>query len=74
MNHELFDVVEELLQKTLSRRIRVQKMGLRLYRLVPAAQQLSLFDTPADHQHRQLAQAIDHIRNRFGHDSVKRAA
>ncbi|MBN2010962.1 hypothetical protein JW960_16555 [candidate division KSB1 bacterium] len=71
MTHELFDPIDALFQKTLSRRIRVRQISLRLYQLAPAVCQLSLFDTPVDIRHGKLSNAIDLVRDMFGRDAIR---
>jgi len=71
MDRELFTVVEELLNRILTRRIRVRKLAVRYFQLEPVSRQTSLFDKPVSDKKRDLTRAIDQIRKRFGEDSLK---
>ncbi|MBN1998302.1 hypothetical protein JW935_12160 [candidate division KSB1 bacterium] len=68
---ELVPVVEGLLQRAVSRRIRVRKMTLRLKDLIPAPRQLSLFDEPKDAKMTALTTAMDKIRDKFGDGAIR---
>ncbi len=72
-DQEFFQVAEELLNKILTRRIRVRKLAVRYFELGPAAKQVSLFDKRINDKNQNLTQAIDQIRKKFGEDSVKYA-
>jgi len=49
----------------------VRLLGVGVSKLVPAAHQLSLFDTTSDKEHR-LLEALDELRARFGEQAVRR--
>ncbi len=68
---ELVPVVEGLLQRALSRRIRVRKITLRFKDLIPAPRQLSLFDAPKDSKMTALTAAMDKIRDKFGDGAIR---
>ena len=72
-DQELFQVAGELLNKILTRRIRVRKLAVRYFELVPAPKQVSLFDKRTDDKNQNLTRAIDQIRKKFGETSVKYA-
>ena len=72
-DQELFQVAGELLNKILTRRIRVRKLAVRYFELVPAPKQVSLFDKRTDDKNQNLTRAIDQIRKKFGEDSLKYA-
>ena len=71
MDRELFTVAEELLNRILTRRIRVRKLAVRYFQLEPVSGQTSLFDKPVSDKKRDLTQAIDMIRKKFGEDSIR---
>jgi len=73
MDHELFLEAEELLNKILTRRIRVRKLAVRYFQLVPMPGQMSLFDVKTNNTNQNLTNAIDQIRKRFGETSLKYA-
>lgn len=73
LDQQLFSVAEQLLHTILTRRIRVRSLAIRCFQLIPAPRQLSLFDQPSDDQSQNLIRAIDHIRQKFGPDSLKLA-
>ena len=72
-DQELFHVAGELFNKILTRRIRVRKLAVRYFELVPAPKQVSLFDKRTDDKNQNLTQAIDQVRKKFGEDSLKYA-
>ncbi len=72
-DQQLFQIAEELLNKILTRRIRVRKLAVRYFELVPAPQQVSLFDKRTDDKNQNLTRAIDQIRKKFGETSLKYA-
>ncbi len=64
---------QQVLQKCLTRRVRVRKLTLKLCDLTPVPQQLSLFDTPENQDPRlaALTLAMDRIRNRYGEQAIQ---
>ncbi|HDP99976.1 MAG TPA: DNA polymerase IV [bacterium] len=72
LDHELFTASRELLDKILTRRIRVRRIAVRFFQLRPRSAQLSLFDEQRlDEAAQKLNQAMDKIREKFGQDAVK---
>jgi len=67
---EIFDVVTELLTGLHRRRVALRNVGVELSRFSRAACEGRLFDTPARAKRRSLNEAIDAIRDRWGHSSV----
>jgi DNA polymerase IV len=67
----LVPVVRELLQRALSRRIRVRKLTLRLCDLSQPPQQLSLFAPEHNPRIASLTHAMDKIRDRFGEGAIR---
>jgi len=70
-DQQLFQIAEELLHKILTRRIRVRKLAIRYFELVPAPKQVSLFDKRTDDKNQNLTRAIDQIRKKFGEEALK---
>lgn len=70
-DHELFTVVENLLERALTRRIRVRKLTLRLCKLSHAPAQLTLFAPEIDPKVSAITQAMDKIRNRYGESAIR---
>ena len=70
-DQEFFQVAEELLNKILTRRIRVRKLAVRYFELGPSAKQVFLFDKRINDKNQNLTRALDQIRKKFGEDSVK---
>ncbi len=64
---------QNVLQKCLTRRVRVRKITLKLCDLGPVPQQLSLFDKPENQDPRlaALTQAMDRIRDRYGEHAIQ---
>ncbi|MDZ7264958.1 MAG: hypothetical protein ONB16_10265 [candidate division KSB1 bacterium] len=73
LDQQLFAVAEQLLTTILTRRIRVRRLAVRYFQLTPAARQISLFDNPVHDKNQHLIRAIDHIRQKFGAESLKLA-
>lgn len=72
LDQQLFVAADELLNKILTRRIRVRRMAVRYFQLRPVSAQLSLFDDMKKGEtERQLNRAMDKIRERFGDGVVK---
>jgi len=72
LDQELFVPADELLQKILTRRIRVRRMAVRYFQLRPVSAQMSFFDEAKNHDtKRELNSALDKIRQRFGKDAVR---
>ncbi|RQW02868.1 hypothetical protein EH223_11435 [candidate division KSB1 bacterium] len=70
-DQQLFQIAEELFHKILTRRIRVRKLAVRYFELVPAPKQVSLFDEKTNDKNQNLTRAIDQVRKKFGEDSLK---
>ncbi len=72
LDHELFITAKGLLDKILTRRIRVRRLAVRFFQLKPISAQLSLFDNENEKQsRRRLNQALDELRRKFGEDVIK---
>ncbi len=70
-DHQLIAYTKELFAKLYTKRLLVRLVGLRFSHLVGGGHQINLFDDNAEIL--RLYQAMDHIRNRFGLNAVKRA-
>lgn len=68
---QMLNTAETLLERTLSRRIRVRKMVLHLCDLEPANPQLALFDSPDHPKIEAVTKAMDKIRSRFGDATIR---
>jgi len=68
---ELAPVAEEVLQKALTRRVRVRKITLRLCDLTNAPLQFSFFEEVEKPKLSALSAAMDQIRDRFGEDAIR---
>lgn len=72
LDNELFAAAAELLDKILSRRVRVRRLAVRFFQLRPISGQLSLFEDQkkviAAHR---LNRALDKIREKFGEEVVR---
>lgn len=66
----LLSLTADTLEAALSRRVRVRQITLRFSDLIPESQQLVLFDLNAPSRYTALTQAMDRIRDRYGHDSI----
>lgn len=71
-DHVLIPKVTELFDKLYNRRMRLRLIGIRFSGLVRGTYQIDMFDDTAEMM--SLYQAIDKMKNRFGFDSVVRAA
>ncbi len=67
---QMLQIAEQLLTRTITRRIRVRKITLRLCDLCQSYQQLDLFDEPADPKLQAVGKAMDKIRDRFGETAI----
>jgi len=67
---DLLPVVEKLLDRALTRRVRVRELTLCLCDLAPPSQQMSLFEREADPRLAALTSALDRIRDRYGEEAV----
>lgn len=71
-DHTIIEVVRELFKQLYTRRVLIRLVGIRLSSLVSGVQQLNLFeDTP---EQIRLYMAMDHIRSRYGSESLRRAS
>ncbi len=61
-----------LLEKTLTRRTRVRRLGVRLLELISGPAQLELFDRPQEARTAKLEAALDRLRHRFGEKAVRK--
>ncbi len=68
---ELAPIAEDVLQKALTRRVRVRKMTLRLCDLTNAPLQLSFFAEVEKPKLSALSAAMDQIRDRFGEEAIR---
>lgn len=71
-DHDLLQLVDEMLGRLYSRRLMVRLIGVRLSELVSGTQQLQLFSSDEDYS--GLYKAMDGIRQRFGVDAICRAS
>lgn len=71
-DHLLLKKVKDLFVKLYERRLLVRLIGVRFTNLVPGNYQIHLFDDTAEMI--RLYQSIDHIKNRFGTQSLMRAS
>jgi len=67
---ELFPVVLELLEQLHHRRVALRHAGIVLSRFSPKSAQARLFEPAGHARHRRLYNAIDTIRDRWGHAAV----
>jgi len=70
-DHILIEVAKDLFDRLYERRLLIRLIGVRYSGLVQGGHQISLLDDTEEMCN--LYQAMDHIRNRFGQDAVKRA-
>jgi DNA polymerase-4 len=70
-DHTLIEVTKELFEKLYHKRLLVRLVGVRCSHLVGGGHQINLFEDSEETI--KLYQAMDHIRNRFGINAVKRA-
>ena len=71
LDMELFPVVTELLEKSLTRRVRVRKLTLRMCDLLAAPRQMALFEEKPDPKNAALILAMDRIRDQYGEDAIR---
>jgi len=71
-DHILIPKLTELFDQLYNRRMRLRLIGIRFSGLVRGTYQIDLFDDTTEMM--SLYQAIDKMKNRFGFDSVMRAA
>ncbi len=71
-DHQLIPVAKRLLQQVFQRRLRIRLIGVRLSKLVQGTHQIHLFDDQENML--KLYQAMDHLKQKFGTQSVVRAA
>jgi DNA polymerase-4 len=70
-DHQLIAITKELFRKLYQRRILIRLVGLRFSHLVGGGLQINLFEDRAEVI--RLYQAMDHLRQRYGINAVKRA-
>ncbi len=70
-DHILIPRVKDLFHKLYERRLLIRLVGVRFSHLVPGSYQINLFED-TEHQIR-LYQAMDHINQRYGSKTVRRA-
>ena len=70
-DHTLIKITKEIFEKLYHKRLLVRLVGLRFSHLVGGGHQINLFEDNAETI--RLYQAMDHIRNRYGINAVKRA-
>ena len=70
-DHTLIEITKEIFEKLYHKRLLVRLVGLRFSHLVGGGHQINLFEDNAETI--RLYQAMDHIRNRYGINAVKRA-
>ncbi|HAD97342.1 MAG TPA: DNA polymerase IV [Cryomorphaceae bacterium] len=70
-DHQLIAYTKELFEKLYHKRLLVRLVGLRFSHLVGGGHQINMFEDNAEMI--RLYQAMDHVRNRFGLNAVKRA-
>jgi DNA polymerase-4 len=71
-DHILLQTARQLFNNLYDRRLLVRLVGVRFSHLVPGNYQIHLFDDTQESI--KLYQAIDHIKNRFGENTLMRAA
>ena len=67
---DLLPTIERLLERAVSRRVRVRELALYLRDLAPAPRQMSLFEPAGDPRRAALTAALDRIRDRYGDGAV----
>lgn len=72
LDHTLIQTVMELFDQLYNRRVLVRLVGVRYSHLVSGCYQMRLFEDTAEMI--KLYQAMDHLRNRFGQNAVRRVA
>ncbi|WP_275108127.1 DNA polymerase IV [Paralabilibaculum antarcticum] len=71
LDHTLIAVVLDLFDKVYERRVLIRLIGVRFSNLVGGTYQIRLFED--SEKLIKLYQAMDHVRNRYGQNAVKRA-
>lgn len=71
-DHVLTGIVKELFSRLYTRRMLIRLIGVRVSHLVRGVQQLDMFDDTPEQV--SLYMTMDRLRNRFGHNAVRRAA
>lgn len=71
-DHTLLRYVSELFNKVYTRRMRIRLIGVRFTGLVHGLHQMDLFEDTEEWM--SLYQAMDHLKNRFGSESIGRAS
>ena len=71
LDHTLIETVMDLFGKIYNRRVLLRLIGVRFSHLVGGSYQIKLFED--SEKLIKLYQAMDHVRNRYGQDAVKRA-
>lgn len=71
-DHTLLRYVSELFKKVYTRRMRIRLIGVRFTGLVHGLHQMDLFEDTEEWM--SLYQAMDHLKNRFGSESIGRAS
>jgi len=70
-DHVILPIMMELFKKTYSRRMLIRLVGIKFTHLVQGNYQINMFDDTQEMI--GLYQAIDRMKNRFGHGLIKRA-
>lgn len=71
LDHVIISRVKELFDQLYERRVLIRLVGVRMSHLIEGGLQMNMFEDTEEIV--SLYQAMDHIRNRFGQDAVKRA-
>ncbi len=71
-DHTLIDIAKDIFKVLYNRRIRVRLIGVRLSDLAGGGHQIDLFNDSS--KVLKLYQAMDHIKTRYGANSVRRSA
>jgi len=71
-DHTLIDIAKDIFKVLYNRRTRVRLIGVRLSDLAGGGHQIDLFNDSS--KVLKLYQAMDHIKNRYGANSVRRSA
>jgi DNA polymerase-4 len=72
LDNVLYGMVLRLFGRTVQRRLRIRRLALSVTRLQPPIAQLALFPWDDSHNGKEtkLLQALDHIRERYGNQSI----
>jgi DNA polymerase-4 len=72
---ELYGPVKDLFFKACTRRVRIRFIRIWFWDFLRPSRQLSLFDIPSPEPRKKirLIQALDHIRERYGHEAIRYA-